>query len=494
MKKILVAAIVVVAIVGAAVAALPFLERQAAGQLKLAIERDGSTKVAAVEVGLLDRGVTLHDLRTRGATEVSVGRWEVSGLAWPLTELLQGRTPLSGFRLGDPLRASRVEASDVSVVDRAANRTWTIEWLAIDALDLARFEPPPGDTPYFFQVAIARALSSLDMGRLEERNVTVSAPEAGGGTMGMASVLVEGYRRGNIDSLKITGLGEGAAGGATTAFRVADVNAVRFDLGRVLSAMSSDDWYPGAPGGRLNIERLTASGFTGEALKRYGISMGEVSYVMTHEGDHVARSRLKLDGFVLAPPLLSRDGVQLRLALTSMGLKDVKADLDCSGSEDRAKGELTLERCAVMAPGLADIDLTARFVQLDEGFWQMVDGGDSRALLDSTAALASARLVLADKSLLERSLRGVATVMRQPAAQVRTELARDVRRYQPPGVLISQSMTKLLDTIAQFVERGGTLTIEARPDPPLGFDRFEYLAAPGADLVTTLGLTATLSR
>ena len=69
-----------------------------------------------------------------------------------------------------------------------------------------------------------------------------------------------------------------------------------------------------------------------------------------------------------------------------------------------------------------------------------------------------------------------------------------MRRYQPSGVLISQSMTQLLDTVARFVEQGGTLVVEAKPDPPVGFDRLDYLLNPGADLVSVLGLKATLLK
>jgi hypothetical protein len=55
-------------------------------------------------------------------------------------------------------------------------------------------------------------------------------------------------------------------------------------------------------------------------------------------------------------------------------------------------------------------------------------------------------------------------------------------------------LTQLLDAVARFVEQGGTLTFDARPEPPLAIDRIDYLTSPGADLVNALGLTATLSR
>ena len=76
----------------------------------------------------------------------------------------------------------------------------------------------------------------------------------------------------------------------------------------------------------------------------------------------------------------------------------------------------------------------------------------------------------------------------------RQEQAPQVRRLQPPGVLITEELTKLLDTAARFIESGGTLTIEAKPDTPIGLDKLERFRRPGPDLVTMLGLAATLSR
>ena len=75
---------------------------------------------------------------------------------------------------------------------------------------------------------------------------------------------------------------------------------------------------------------------------------------------------------------------------------------------------------------------------------------------------------------------------------VRQAMAQEVRRYQPPGVLISEDMTKLLDTAARFVEIGGTLTLDLKPEQPLGMDKLGRLRTPGPDLVEMLGATASL--
>ena len=200
---------------------------------------------------------------------------------------------------------------------------------------------------------------------------------------------------------------------------------------------------------------------------------------------------------MLAPPLRGLEGLQMRLALQSMGLKDVKLDLDCGGTEDRAKGELTLDRCALVGPG--------------PGRDRPHRRGSSMPMRPSGTPSTTATCWRSQDSHGGAGL-GPAGAGRQEPAGARPEGVGDddrpagrrrraptwrgeMRRYQPAGVLISEDMTKLLDTVARFVEQGGTLTIDAKPEPPVDIDGFELpdeaRRRPGAAL---LGLSATLSR
>jgi hypothetical protein len=491
-KKKVIAALAVAALVGAAVAAVRIVESQAAGRIKTEIERDGATKVGSVEVGLFERRITLIDLKSTSGVELSVGRWEASGLAWPLGELIRGRTPLVGFRWGDPLQADRIELKDVRLVDSAANSGWSMGSFVMEDFDLARFDAGY-QGGYRFQTLVARALGALTIRRLEERNVLFSLPGTND-TFGAASAVVDRYERGRIASMTVSSLEATLKDGGAPLLRIADIKSTGVDLRRVIAALSSDKWQAGAPSGRVHADGVNASGFSGDMLARYGISLGSVSLETVHEGDRPSRSRTRVEGFVLAPPLRGLEGLQMRLALQSMGLKDVKLDLDCASTEDRTKGELTFDRCALVGPGLGEIDLTARIVDADPPFWRTIDDGDILALNESHAGLGEMRLILVDKSLLERSLKALSTVTGKPASETRANLAGEIRRYQPADVLISEDMTKLLDTVARFVERGGTLTIDAKPDPPIDIERFQALMKPGADLVRLLGLSATLSR
>ncbi len=492
MKKSIATGVAAVALAAVGAAAVPVVQGYAAGRIKAEIERDGTTTVDRVEVGLFDRRIALTDLRSGQAAGVSVGHWEASGLGWPLAELIRGRTPLAGFQWGDPLQADRLELHDVRIGNRGAGGTWKVDSLIVEGLDLARFDA--GDVgPYGPLVLAARALGALSVRRLEQRGAVFTVPGSSD-TVGMAAIVVERYERGRMATLTIGGLEATASEGRAPLFRVSDIAVRGLDVRRSLAAFSSADWHSNVPIGRIKVERASVTGFGGDTLARYGVSLGSVTVETVHESDRVSRSRTRIDGFVLAPPLRNMEALKLRMALQAMGLRELKLSFDCAGVEDRGRAEITIDRCALSGPDLAEVNLTGRIVGADEAFWHAVDDGDTAALYDSRAALVSARLVLADGSLLERALKALAATTGQPVPTARANLARDIRRFQPAGVLITQGLTQLLDAVARFVEQGGTLTLDARPEPPLAIDRFDYLTSPGADLVNALGLTATVSR
>ncbi|MGD9885599.1 MAG: hypothetical protein AB7U95_36415 [Reyranella sp.] len=491
MKKGIIAGLVLLGLIGICLAAVPLIQIHVADLLKAEIERSGTTKVGSVEVALFDRQIVLLDVKTtRPAGEMTIGRVDASGLDWPIRELLQGRTPLQGIRWGDPLQVKRLEVKDFRAVDQITEVS--LASMVVDDFDLDRFDPgEPG--PHAERQRVARALAALEVGRLELHTLSI-AQQQKGDTFGLASFFVERFDRGRIARLTVSDMEATAKGKKVAEVKVGDFDVSGLDVTRLLGALGSSEWEPGMPMGRANLASGRISGFGGDAFSRYGISLGSISVETVQESKDVSRTRTRIEGFVLAPPLRGLEALQLRIALQSMGLKEIKLDLDCSGLEDRAKGVLAVEQCTLVGPGLGEIDFSAQLVNADAAFWQAIDEGDLDGLQMTSAALGSAKLVVADKSLLERSLKALSTVTGQPIAKTRANLANEIRRYSPPGVLISERMTKLFDTIAQFIERGGTLTIDARPDPPVDLDRFTYLIRPDADLVSGLGLTATLSK
>jgi len=488
-KSAVAAGAVVIVIVGLGAAALPLAEEYSARQIKAGIEAGGST-VEAVDVGFLGRRVALRNLHTRQVGDVSIGRWEASGLSWSLGELLRGRSPLSGLQLGDPLQAGHLELADLRIVDDGA--TWSIGSLVVDGFDLARYDTT-GVGPLQFGTIAARIGKALSVARFEQKQTVFSAVDQGDRTT-IANFTVEKFDHGRIGAIALEGLETTPKAAPAPVFRMADVKVAGLDLTRPLTALSSASWRPGMPIGRIGVDKASASGFSGEGLARYGISLGSITTETTHEGKEVSRSRTRIDGFVLAPPLTGLEAIQLRVALQMMGLKEVRLGFDCSGSEDRTKAELAIDRCMLAGPDLAEINFTGKLVHTDDAFWKAIDEGDSLALLRSKAALGAAKLVIADKGLLERALKAFGTTSGRTVPEMRTLVAREVRQFQPSGVLITEELTKLLDTVARFVETGGTLTLDAKPDPPVGLDKASYFRIPGPDWVNLLGLTATLTK
>jgi hypothetical protein len=486
-RKSVVAVLAAVAVAGAAVAAVPMVERHAAARIKADLERDGN-KAGSVDVSLLSRKVAVADLQARQFGDVTVGRLEASGLAWPLAELVRGRTPFSGFAPGDPLHAAHVEIHDLRVVQDTGR--WGIASLAITGFQLDRYEPVSG--PDQIGHLVARLAGALSMEHLEQKGTTFVDP-ASNDRVTVDSLAVDRFEKGRVGSLTMSGFDFTAKPPRDPVFRMADFKLTDLDLRRTLKSVAATNWRPGMPLGRVELGSTSLSGFSGEAFSRYGLALGSITQQSQPDGKDVRHSRLRIEGFVLDPSPRSREGLQLRMVLQAMGLKQLKLESECSGTEDRGRGEISIDRCALTGPELGEANLSMRVVQADAPFWQAIDEGNTMALLGSKVGIGGARIVVADRGLLERSIKAVATTTGQSQAEVRADLAQEIRRFQPPGILITEDLGKLLDTVARFIERGGTLTLEAKPDSPIGLDKARYLSQPGADLVNVLGLTATLS-
>ncbi|TMJ23560.1 MAG: hypothetical protein E6G95_19390 [Alphaproteobacteria bacterium] len=489
MRKGIVAALAVVVVAGVAAAAVPLVERHAAAQIKSDMEADGSTKVGSVEVGLFARKVAFNDLHAMRPGEITIGHWEASGLAWPITELAKGRTPFSGLAPGDPVHAERLEVRNLRMVQDKAR--WSVDSLAISGLHLDRYESVAG--PGQFSHLVARIAGALSMGHLEQKGTTFTDP-ASNDRVTIDSLVVDRFDKGQAGSIAVGGFEFTPKPPRDPVFRMPELKLTDLDFRRGVQAIGVVTWRPGVPIGRIDLGSASLSGFSGESFTRYGISLGSITQQSQSEGKDVRHSRLRIEGFVLDPPAQSREGLQIRLVLQAMGLKQLKLESDCAGTEDRIKGEISVDRCALTGPELGDVTLSFKLVQADAPFWKAIDEHSSFALLGTKAGLGGAKLVVADRGLVERSVKAVAATSGQSPAAVRASLAQEVRRFQPAGILITEDLSKLLDTVARFVESGGTLTLEAKPASPIGLDKMKYFTRPGPDLVDILGLSATLSR
>lgn len=482
-------AAVVLAVAGTA--CVPLAEKFLAGKIKAEFERSGQVSVATVEVGLLDRSLVLEDVRSHFAGSLTARKWQASGLAWSLSDVMAGHLPTFGLQPGDPFHARRIEITDLEFVEPSRGGRWSVASLAMDEVDLARYDPAVPD-PYAGSVRTARIVEALSIGHLEANRAIYAVPVLAN-TLGFASAAIDRLSHGKIGRLGILSLEATAKDGVEPALKVAGTEVSDLDFSQVLATLAEGNWHPGAPLGRLEADEASATGFSGALFARYGLSLDRIVSKTVHDSATVSHSRTQVEGFVMAPPLTGLETLQLRVLLAAMGLKELKLGLDCAGGSDRTKGEISVDRCVLAGPDLGELSLSAKFVDADEIFWRAIDRGDYLAVGRSKLALASAELALADGGLLDRALRALAATSGQPAAIARSNLAVEIRHYQPSGILISDALGKLLDTTARFIEQGGKLVLTAKPDPPVVLNRLDRLSRPGFDLVELLGLSATQS-
>lgn len=483
MTKRIVAAIMILGVAGLAAVSVPFLQEQSAQRIKEGIARTGTLTVEAVDVSLLARRVTLHDVRPKDTKSFAIGRVEISGLALPLSDLLSGQALYSGYRPGDPIRASRVELDEIRL--SSGSNQATIKSLAIDDFDLDRYDakvdtsPEDGVTSPHIPLS-ARILAALSSKKLLVTNATY--PLTLKGEIGIGSILIERLDHGRVGSVVADNFTVVRPGGTIT---VAETKLTDLDFHRPLKNLSSSAWLEGDTVGRVDMGSMKLAGFGGEFLVRQGISLDSISFVSTDQPEGANRSQLRVDGFRLVLPTDPSGMGPGHELMQATGLKEIRIDLDCNMTGNRGKATLSVERCALLGPAFGEVDLTARFVEVDAIFWNAFDDDDVDALVDSRIALDGAQLKIADRGIIE--LASKALPIPRPAA------AQEIRRFQPPGVLISQDLTNLLDTVARFVEAGGTLAIDAKPPSPIALNTAGSLFRRGSDLVGVLGLSASQS-
>ena len=301
MRKSVVALGAVLALIGLGAAAIPFAEDFAASRLKAGLAQNG-VQVETVTVGLLDRSIALRNVAAGPNGELKVDEWQASGLAWPLDELLKGSLPFRGLNWGDPLHVARLHIRNFRLAQPDAGNSWIIGELTGTNIDLPRYDSSY-EGPFRNEVMMARLAGALSVDRLEQSGFSYTSLELM--TQSVARLTVTGYARGLIDTLEIKDWQVKPAGARLAGVTVAETTARGIDLRRPIALASSLDWEPGMPIGRVPMAEGRMSGFGGDLMTRYGLSLGSVSTETKRESGDIGRSRLRVEDFVLAPSLRS---------------------------------------------------------------------------------------------------------------------------------------------------------------------------------------------
>ena len=154
---------------------------------------------------------------------------------------MQGRLPLEGLKVGDPIKAARIEARDFGLSDVSGN-SWKFGHVSIEDIELARYDSDAGPGRYGLTVIGARALAALSVRKLEERDVTFTVAGSTDG-FAAASLSLENLERGRIGALSVADFRVTSPRSREPVFSVADTRFAGLDGGKMLAAMSVASWY-----------------------------------------------------------------------------------------------------------------------------------------------------------------------------------------------------------------------------------------------------------
>ena len=206
--------------------------------------------VGAVEVGLLDRRLTLHDLRSKQLDGLSARDGRPPASPGRSASCCEGARRSSAFVSAILSRRTGSKSKDLRV-KASGDQTWAFGTVVLEGLDLARFDAalPPG--PLQAGALGARLMKALSLRRFEERDAIYTAPFSAN-TVGFVRLTGENYDHGKLGSLALSHLEATSKTATEPSFALGGVKASGLDLTRILTAMSEPSWRPGMPVGRLD--------------------------------------------------------------------------------------------------------------------------------------------------------------------------------------------------------------------------------------------------
>lgn len=360
---------------------------------------------------------------------------------------------LDGLRGGGG-GVARLVARDI-VAREAGQETGRVERVTLAGLQL-----PAAGQP--FELTQLR----LDLAEIERAAIRSASGEA----FGFARLRVQGIGAGQRGGLALDELRVLVPG---TPY-VDEVTLERVSLSGIpvieTAQVLLEGKMPGNLGGRSD------GAIEGLRLTQGGREVGRVARITSESDDlpgrpGVATSRFAIAGASFAiPPELSG-------ALAGFGYQRLAFGFEMDGDFDEPRGEVELRRMRLAVEEAGTLDLAMRL------------SGFSGDLADTSAMrLHGFSFTYADASLIQRTFRADAQRTRRSEAQ-----ARQAAVQQLHGVLGAKLGVPhpIATPVAALLERGGTLTIEARPLEPVGEREWEQMQGDPAAMIERLGLTVT---
>ncbi|RLJ71246.1 hypothetical protein BCF55_1545 [Hydrogenivirga caldilitoris] len=185
--------------------------------------------------------------------------------------------------------------------------------------------------------------------------------------------------------------------------------------------------------------------------------------------------------------------------LRELGYEEVYINAMLSFSFYADSGELLIRKVRIEVPGAFRLELSLNLSGVDRELIRAVteNGGEDVNYLAqklSVVTLKGGSLTLSDLGLRERLLRKEAQITGKEVEQVKREIAQQLKPKRS-----SEFDAKLYGALKELVERGGSISLEAKPEEPVEFQELvvaSLLALQTKDpseLVDRLGIKVNYS-
>lgn len=219
-------------------------------------------------------------------------------------------------------------------------------------------------------------------------------------------------------------------------------------------------------------------------------------------------SSAAMDSLRLIPDATKEAGAQVAMALGMLGYDRLELSLASNGIYDESTGEVWTDgdNYVELQDGLR-IEMSQRFsgydtyfANLPEAMAQLEAAGDDEALQTQASLdlmrpiiLNNMRISLTDLSLLERALEAGAAAQGITADELRIQAGAMIGMgmMSAPPEIPRPMLSQLSGALTNFINSGGTLTIEANPPEPLSFGTVFDQVQNGSFDYEMLGLSFT---
>ena len=502
LRRYAIGAVAVVILAWSAIAiAQNMVEREARAMLdawvKSPPEPYTAFKYGDVRFDLTQRRLTIDSIELSGEPDTPRVTIESVGIVDPqpfaLDNVINPARYSDGKGQGDFAQvASQIQFRNIKV--EAKDGESTIAAIGIGAVSLRQFAVAPtaenlseGPSKTIGIIAPGIRVAEVVINTIQHKHAT--RPEG----MSIARISVRGLDAGRLAEARIEDL-RGIDDGKD-AVTIGSILLAGADLTRALPDMAAGRPVSSTdPARKPNFDRWELLALGGASLADHGFSMARMGAEVTRSADGMTeRTNFRVEGIQLAAPAKADSPVAM--VLSGLGYPALKGEIACLSDSDNARKSFKMEPCAFSIPGAGTLSFTMALSSLDLSAASGIDNTEGFFQALAAASFDWVRVVYKDEGLTNRAIAFSAQSVGAPEASFRQGLVTQVQQGGAVYGAGSPRVQAVVNAVAAFLTRPGTLTVSLEPSAPVAFGSLDagvMADVPGA--AERVGLTGRHSQ